>query len=790
MDRTSPQQQPQSSSEHSHEQSSKVRRRRRPALSCHECRRRKVKCDQRNPCGPCIRHKVECTYEPHHGSASVPVQSLRARALTQTPTRSTALNNTTDGNRVAISTTSRDNVRISHEQDAALSHSATATITAQGLSTPSSSIPKRSNDNANGHRTYVSDHNTDSTTQGLPQRQTQIQQDTAVRQGQPTGDNPGAPSTIDVSENGHQPEQTETSQEFQIILNKPRDMGRGNWAETAKEMDSIIGCWVEVVGKSSSSEAFKDTEVALVIAQAGDFYAKCKSLAKTIKLTRPTRSLLSSLDFLMPPSREISDLMVDLYFKTFESTHRILHQPTFLAEYREYWDHPESVTDSQRLTILLVIATGSSLFGHASPEEALRNAAMAHQWIYTSETWLAGPLEKDRVDLAGLQLYCLTLLARQIFSIGGDTVWMSAGSLVHRAMQIGLHRDPSKIGKPIPLLQAEIRRRLWGTILELVLQASLDSRMPPRISLDEFNTQHPSNVDDDEMNESTTVLPSHDPGHFTSASVQLALLASFPIRLRVVNTIVKPDDQIPYQDILALSSDLMDALHMNNSLIKLGQGSTPFHRNLLDYLVRRFIIPLHFSFSNRARANPIYYYSLKLSLDAATAIMSPEPDAAFSRLMASGGGMFREGTRVASIATGLELLIHAQAQYLDGTLHRTSQYRQLLKQSIRDMISLSKERIHQGETNVKTHMFLSMILGQAEAIETDSSIPLEIARSARDSLESSYGVLQLRVDKATLGSNQDINYPTNETGFDGPGSSEYLMDLDWESFLPYENFTL
>ncbi|KAH6969285.1 hypothetical protein DER45DRAFT_46619 [Fusarium avenaceum] len=776
MERTPPQQQPPSPSAQSHEQSSKVRRRRRPALSCHECRRRKVKCDQKSPCAPCVRHKTECTYQSHHGSASVPVRSLRARASAHTPASSSPLGTSRDGTRVAISTASRDDVRLYREEDAALSRSVTATIAAQGLSTPDSSAPNRGNGNVKTHNTYDQDYGTNST---------------AVHQKQTTGENSGAPSSFEVGQDEHQQEPAQTSQEFQILLNKPRDMGRGNWAETAKELDSIIACWIEIVGKSSNTEAYDDAEVAPVVTQAGDFYTKCKSLAKIIKASRPTRGLLSSPDILIPPSRETSDIMVDLYFKSFESTHRILHEPTFMAEYREYWDHPASATDSQRLTILLVIATGSSIFEHASPEEALRNAEMVHHWIYASETWLAGPLEKDRVDLAGLQLYCLTLLARQIFSIGGDTIWMSAGSLVHRAMQIGLHRDPGKLGaRPMPLLQVEIRRRLWGTILELVIQASLDSRMPPRISCDEFDTQHPSNINDDEMDESTTVLLSHDPGHFTSTSVQLALLASFSIRLRVVNAIVKPDGEVPYQDILALSSELVDSLHVNNSLVKPGQGSTPFHRNLLDYLVRRFIIPLHFSFSNRARANPVYYYSLKLSLDAATAIMSPEPDAAFARLMASGGGMFREGVRVASIATGLELLIHAQAQRLDGTLHRTSQYRQLLKQSIRDMISLSNERIHQGETNVKMHMFLSMILGQAEAIETDSPVPLQIARSARDSLESSYAVLNMRADKVALCSSDGTQYPIGGTGFDDPGSNEYLMDLDWESLLPYDNFTM
>lgn len=39
--------------------------RRRPALSCVECRMRKVKCDRKEPCGACIKIKSEkCTYRP------------------------------------------------------------------------------------------------------------------------------------------------------------------------------------------------------------------------------------------------------------------------------------------------------------------------------------------------------------------------------------------------------------------------------------------------------------------------------------------------------------------------------------------------------------------------------------------------------------------------------------------------------------------------------------------------------------------------------------------------------
>jgi hypothetical protein len=42
-----------------------AKRRRRPALSCVECRSRKVKCDREKPCGACTRvRSTTCTYRP------------------------------------------------------------------------------------------------------------------------------------------------------------------------------------------------------------------------------------------------------------------------------------------------------------------------------------------------------------------------------------------------------------------------------------------------------------------------------------------------------------------------------------------------------------------------------------------------------------------------------------------------------------------------------------------------------------------------------------------------------
>lgn len=65
------------------------RKRRRPALSCEQCRRRKIKCDRTYPCGQCIQSKAAaCTYSPGSVPKSGHVNegaAQRAKGTTQVP---------------------------------------------------------------------------------------------------------------------------------------------------------------------------------------------------------------------------------------------------------------------------------------------------------------------------------------------------------------------------------------------------------------------------------------------------------------------------------------------------------------------------------------------------------------------------------------------------------------------------------------------------------------------------------------------------------------------------------
>ncbi|EEU36577.1 uncharacterized protein NECHADRAFT_14180, partial [Fusarium vanettenii 77-13-4] len=424
-------------------------------------------------------------------------------------------------------------------------------------------------------------------------------------------------------------------QNSQVILNKTRILRWSHWMGTAPEFKPIYTCFVAATNNDQAT-LVQDPYLQAELAQVGQLLQKCKDAAKVIKTRR--LGLPHSEPTLPPVTRQVADAMVSHYLHTFEITYRVFHIPSFWLEYQRYWNDPETSPFSLRLKMLLVIGIGSSLYEHDDVPSGLRDTVC--QWIHDAQAWLAGPLKKDRLDLSGLQIYCLTILARQIFSIGVDLAWISVGSLVHRAMQVGLHRDPKHL-PPMSLLQAELRRRLWATILEMAVQSSLDTAMPPRISFDEFDTEAPSNINDDELDETSTTIQPHPKTTYTQMSMQLILLDSLPTRLRILQLLSDLHSELSYVDALALSSK---------------HATSPFHRNLLEYLVRRFMIPLHCPFASQAHVNPLFHFSLKVSLDASMAIISPQPDDSFGRLMSINSGLFREGLRYAFTTITFELI--------------------------------------------------------------------------------------------------------------------------------------
>lgn len=209
-------------------------------------------------------------------------------------------------------------------------------------------------------------------------------------------------------------------------------------------------------------------------------------------------------------------------------------------------------------------------------------------------------------------------------------------------------------------------------------------------------------------------------------------------------------------------------------------GAARFQCNMLDYLQRRILLPLHCLFANEARTQPIFYYSVKVSLDTAVAIVSFQSDEKFARLMTIAGGMFREGIRYASVTIAMEVLSQAQLRNLSGGFDHTISGT-LFRKLTQDLLDQAVERIRRGETNVKNPMFLSMVMTQADAVEDSRPSRLKMAQAARDSLEYCYELLKQRQAAQSL----TDSIETAETSASSFGDVEgFEFDLDFDFFMP------
>jgi hypothetical protein len=191
--------------------------------------------------------------------------------------------------------------------------------------------------------------------------------------------------------------------------------------------------------------------------------SECKALARKIKVSRePSTTTETSTSF---PSKDVADQMVNAYFRTFESTFRVLHIPSFWKDYEAFWASSEDMTQTPvtpfQLQVKLVMSIGAVLYDR---DFSYRKNAI--EWVREATVWLSVPRSKSRLTVSGLQVMILLCIARETTGLGADLIWISVGSLLRTAISMGLHRDPKVLPKA-SLFQEEMHRRLWNTILEV-----------------------------------------------------------------------------------------------------------------------------------------------------------------------------------------------------------------------------------------------------------------------------------------------------------------------------------
>ena len=489
-------------------------------------------------------------------------------------------------------------------------------------------------------------------------------------------------------------------------------------------------------------------------------------MAKTLKAKLPVDQSIPTDFRQFIPAREICDQLVQLYLRTFETVFRVLHIPTFEQEYAHYWDDPGASSEFFVIQLLLMMAIGMCfLQDRENPEGALHESAS--HWIYAIQLWLSAPFEKNRLDVGGVRIQCLLLLALQTNAVGGDLTWISAGSLVRTAMTVGLHRDPIHLPN-ISILEAEVRRRLWATVMEIMVQTSLDSGMQPFISCDDFDCDPPSNLDDIQLDKTTEFLPASKPiDTFTQTSTQCALMRSLSCRLSVAKALNDLRTHLSYEDTIRIGAELTEICRQNSILYQSfftrdysenQPRPTAFQVKLLDLLTRRFLLSIHSPFAFKANENVMYYFSRKICLESSIHLLSYSPSPLllrmqgrdrgdeteeddYMRLRIFSRGLFKCIFLHASSTIFSELMIELRNSSAPATSPPSHND---LYQAVRDVVDLTWRRVKMGEKSVKAHIYFACALSQVDAMRNGTSLEPQIYATTKKSLESCYEVLIAR----------------------------------------------
>jgi len=474
---------------------------------------------------------------------------------------------------------------------------------------------------------------------------------------------------------------------------------------------------------------------------------KCKALAREVKSQEiPDGDKLRERDLLLP-SRRVADMLVDSYLQSLETIFQILDIQEFQRLYEQYWRDPASAPSGFQTSMTLIFAIGVSV---CTSDHGVSRKTVKH-WVYLASEWLNHPRAKMRLDLWSLRSHCLWLLARQANGVDGKTTALSAGSLVVTAMHMGLHVDPTHLAESqVTREEREVRRRLWAAVLELELQATMDSGGRPLVREDDYDCAPPSNINDltKLAAPANSILPME---RYTQSSIQILLARGLPIRLKIVRFVNDFRQGVRYQEALALSKELVEEMRRGNTLIEGWRKSaapiTQFQIEVFNVLMHRFLLALHYSYALKAKDEPLFYYSRKVCLDSSLTMLSPpvsQRDPAFYQLALHGRSAFQDSYIAA--ANFISEYISAEQASNTHLLPSPSAPDSALIAAIEGHMPLSLARIEIGETNVKSHLLYCCLLAHAKAVQAGTDAKEALRSAINSSLGDSYTALRARLE--------------------------------------------
>ncbi|RMZ84511.1 hypothetical protein DV737_g1128, partial [Chaetothyriales sp. CBS 132003] len=326
-------------------------------------------------------------------------------------------------------------------------------------------------------------------------------------------------------------------------------------------------------------------------------------------LHRPPCDLTSSASVAeireLIPSLQVCQRLAEIYFDNLEHCFRILHQPTFVAQLTDYFTRPSPAAPDflPQLVGVLSMAAILAIDQDCVVVGAVADGRLIRASVSFIEDYIAGLGYKKRNTIAAFQTRSLLMLLRCMRQDRQTELWELTGSIMRQALIMGMDRDPSERTEPCTALEAELRRRLWMSVVEMDMMMAILCNMPCLVP--DFTCRAPKNLDDVELlSEGLDGLASRPFDEWTDSLCQCFLAQSIKQRVHGCRDLQSSPD-LNYHHLLGhtrlleqVLQNLPLALRFNNPSDQARKSSARLMARMeVDLTIRRPLMHLYTPFT-------------------------------------------------------------------------------------------------------------------------------------------------------------------------------------------------
>ncbi|TIC16857.1 hypothetical protein E3Q15_00984 [Wallemia mellicola] len=314
------------------------------------------------------------------------------------------------------------------------------------------------------------------------------------------------------------------------------------------------------------------------------------------------------------PPKQFADKLVDSFFAHINWTRYPIHEQSFRLAYESTYKKRRSLEakDFKNLPLVFIVLATTLRFapneeiaveaGSGLSEAERRSWALKLYWSTRRCSLLVSAVQGDCTEMVISRLLSTRLLINERRLTES---WSQLGSAIRTAQSLGMHRDGSKLG--LSSYETEYRRRLWSYLQHADNTLALILGRPPSIIPAYCDTLPPSNIDDNDFQNTSAEASAPIAKPLTIPT----LMTAHVLRHSFVQIVARCNEHFSnlrapssYSNVLKLDSDIRDFISKLPPVFRFEDPDTSMDSQMPWLPTHRFLLAVECYFTKISLHRP------------------------------------------------------------------------------------------------------------------------------------------------------------------------------------------